>query len=323
MRNGHVTAHPTPKPGTPKTETPTFRLAFIDRPPRRAVRLAVAAAAEAEVLRAVVEARDRGLVEPILTADPDALQATADECEIALDGMSVEAVSNDEEAARRAVAIVASGEAQMLMKGLVDTSVLLHAVLDREAGLRSGSVLSHLALFEVAGFPRPLGVTDAAMNIAPGRETKRAIVENAVRFFHRLGYDQPKVALLAAKEKVSERMSATVDAAALTAAYRRGEIAGCVVDGPLGLDNAVSVEAARTKGIDSPVAGRADILVVPQIESGNVLYKALAFLTTSRHAGVIVGATAPIILTSRADSHRAKLDSIALAAYSQDAPTRS
>ncbi len=281
--------------------------------------MAVAAAAEGDVLRAVTAARDRRLIEPVLVADADDLARIADEEEIDIAGMPVEAVSDMEASARRAVSIVASGDAAMLMKGLVDTSVLLHAVLDRVNGLRAGSVLSHLALFEIAGYPRPLAITDAAMNIAPGYETKRAILENAVSFLHALGYEEPKVAVLAAKEKVNERMSATVDAAALKEANRRGEITGCIVDGPFALDNAVSVEAARTKGIESPVAGEADILLAPQIESGNVLYKALAFLAESRNAGVIVGARAPIVLTSRADSERAKLDSIALAALAAGA----
>jgi phosphate butyryltransferase len=153
------------------------------------------------------------------------------------------------------------------------------------------------------------------MNIAPDLPAKRAILENAVAFMHLLGYTEPAVAVLAAKEKVNEKMPATVDAAALVDMNRRGEITGCRVGGPFALDNAVSLESARIKGIDSPVAGRADILLAPQIESGNILYKALAFLAPSQNAGVILGATAPIVLTSRADSERAKRLSIALAAY--------
>ncbi len=288
---------------------------MLDSASRPPARLAVAAAAEAEVLHAVVEARERGIVVPCLVADRERLDACAREEGIDLSGIEIVHETDDDRAALRAVQIVSSGEADMLMKGLVDTSVLLSAVLDRENGLRAESVLSHVAVFETARYPRPLGITDAAMNIAPGADTKCAIVRNAVSLFHALGYPEPRVAMLAAKEKVSERMAATTDAARVVEAHRRGEIPGCIVDGPLALDNAISHEAARTKGIESPVAGAADILVVPQIESGNVLYKALAFLTESRHAGVIVGARAPIVLTSRADSHRAKLDSIALAAY--------
>ncbi|MCG8480800.1 MAG: bifunctional enoyl-CoA hydratase/phosphate acetyltransferase [Spirochaetales bacterium] len=308
-----------PAAGVSDTAPRPFSFSLLDTPGRDPVAIAVAAAAEGDVLGAVAAAHGRRLIDPILVADADQLARVADEEEIDITGMTVENVTDMEAASRRAVSIVAAGEAAMLMKGLVDTSVLLHAVLDRENGLRAGSVLSHLALFEIEGYPRPLAITDAAMNIAPGYETKRAILENAVSFLHALGYREPKVAVLAAKEKVNERMSATVDAAALTEANRRGEITGCIVDGPFALDNAVSVEAARIKGIDSPVAGEADILLAPQIESGNVLYKALAFLAPSRNAGVIVGARAPIVLTSRADSREAKLDSIALAALAAGA----
>jgi phosphate butyryltransferase len=292
-----------------------FSFSLLDSVAGKTVRLAVAAAAEPDVLRAVADARARGVVEPILVGEKDAIARAADEAGVDVSSMELDDVPGVEAATRRAVALVSSGEAAMLMKGLVETSVLLRAVLDRESGLRSGSVLSHLAIFEVEGFPRPLGVTDAAMNIAPDYAAKKAILENAVAFFRSIGYDEPKVAILAAKEKVSDKMPATTDAARLVEAFRRGELSGCLVDGPFALDNAVSVEAARTKGIDSPVAGLADILLLPQIESGNVLYKALAFLSRSRHAGVIVGARAPIVLTSRADSHAAKLDSISLAAY--------
>ena len=310
------TAHPASSERPPAPAAP-FAFRQLDAAGGAPAPIAIAAAAEPEVLQAVRAAADRGIVSPILCADPDELQSAADAAGVDLAGMDVRSVTGAEDAARTAVALVATGEASILMKGLVDTSVLLHAVLDRSAGLRGGSVLSHLAVFEIDGFPRPLGITDATMNIAPGVETKLAIVRNAVAFFRSIGYREPRVAMLAAKERVSERMSATTDAAAVVEAYHRGELPGCVVDGPFALDNAVSTTAAAIKGIDSPVAGAADILVVPQIESGNVLYKALAFLTRSRHAGVIVGARAPIVLTSRADSHQAKLDSIALAAWSR------
>lgn len=276
--------------------------------------MSVAAAEEADVLTAVRQAVDLGIVQPLLCGDREAINRLADTCSISLEGMQIEHCADPAEAATHAVTLVARGDAAMVMKGLVDTSTLLKAVLDRDTGLRSGSVLSHLAIFEIEGYPRPLGITDAAMNIAPDLETKRAILENAVAAFHRLGYELPRVAVLAAKEKVNPRMPATVDAAELAAANDRGEIRGCIVDGPFALDNAVDQHAAATKGISSPVAGTADILLVPTIETGNVLYKALAFLTRSRHAGVIVGARAPIVLTSRADSEEAKLDSIALAA---------
>lgn len=292
-----------------------FSFAAVRSAAGRRVPIAVAAAAETDVLHAVADAASEAIVEPHLFGSRDDIERICDEEEIDRTGMTIFDIEDPAAATTAAVRHVAEGEAAMLMKGLVDTSVLLKAVLDRDHGLRSGSVLSHLAVFEIEGFPRPLAITDAAMNISPGLETKRSILENAVAFLHRLGYDEPKVAALAAKEKVNEKMPATVDAAALRDMARRGEITGCVVDGPFALDNAVSPEAARTKGIESPVAGAADVLLVPQIESGNILYKALAFLAPSENAGVIVGAAAPIVLTSRADSERAKRLSISLAAY--------
>lgn len=298
-----------------------FSFRDLDRPFAERVPIAVAAAAEADVLKAVLAASRKGVVYPILVGDADEIERIATDASIDLHDAQIIDVEDPAAATIQAVTLVAEGKAAMLMKGLVDTSVLLKAVLDRDYGLRTGSVLSHLALFEIDRFPRPLAITDAAMNISPGYETKKAILENAVSFLHRIGYVEPKVAALAAKEKINEKMPATIDAGKLAEASRRGEITGCIVDGPFALDNAVSREAAKTKGIDSPVAGEADILLVPQIESGNILYKALAFLAPSRNAGVIVGARAPIVLTSRADSELAKRLSIALAAYAAGSAT--
>jgi phosphate butyryltransferase len=292
-----------------------FSFQFLDQPFSAPVHMAVAAAEEEDVLQAVMECVHRGIVFPYLIGSEDGIRGVAERCGLDLGGTEIIDVKDPEEATSRAVAMVADGDAAMLMKGLVDTSTLLKAVLRKDHGLRGTGVLSHLALFEIDGYPRPLAVTDAAMNIAPDLDTKREILRNAVSFLHRLGYREPKVAVLAAKEKVNEKMPATIDAAALRDEARRGDITGCLVDGPFALDNAVSVAAAATKGIDSPVAGRADILLVPRIESGNILYKALAFLAPSRNAGVILGARAPIVLTSRADSRTAKALSIALAAY--------
>ncbi|MFO8041602.1 MAG: bifunctional enoyl-CoA hydratase/phosphate acetyltransferase [Alkalispirochaeta sp.] len=297
-------------------EPAPFCFARIDEGPARRTRVAVAAAADGDVLQAVITARDRGLVEPVLVGSSDAITREAAAGALDLTGIEIEAVTEDPaQAARRAVEIVAAGEADTLMKGLVDTGVLLKEVLNREHGLRGDGVLSHVALFELPGYPRPLAITDAAVNIAPAGETKQAIVRNAVNFLHRLGYDAPRVAILAATERINPSMPATTDARELVAAWERGELPECVVAGPLALDNAVSPAAAQTKGITSPVAGQADLLVVPTIESGNTLYKALAFLTASRHAGLILGARVPIILTSRADSPASKVDSLALASY--------
>ncbi|MEX2445401.1 MAG: bifunctional enoyl-CoA hydratase/phosphate acetyltransferase [Alkalispirochaeta sp.] len=293
-----------------------FSFAEIDGVSEQGAAVAVAAAADVEVLRAVIAARNRGLIEPILVGARNAIERAAAAGKIDLSGITIEAIEGEPAAAaRRAVEIVACGEAETLMKGLVDTGVLLREVLDRAHGLRGDGVLSHLALFDIAGYSRPLALTDAAVNIAPDLETKKAIIANAVTFLHRLRYPSPRVAVLAATERVTSAMPSTIDADELVAAWTRGELPECVVAGPLALDNAVSPEAARTKGIDSSVAGHADLLVVPTIECGNILYKALAFLTSARHAGLILGARVPIILTSRADSPQSKVDSLALAAY--------
>jgi phosphate butyryltransferase len=188
----------------------------------------------------------------------------------------------------------------------------MKAVLDKDAGMRTGRKLSHLALFALPTYHKFLFVTDAAINIAPDFEDKKIIIKNAVQALANLGVDCPKAALLAAKEKPDPKMPATMEAAALAAAYKNGEFPGCILDGPLALDNAVSRESARIKGIESAVAGDADLLVCPNIEAGNILYKSLAFLAGAKNGGVVIGAKKPVILTSRADSAESKLIAIAL-----------
>lgn len=220
---------------------------------------------------------------------------------------------NGQEGNGTAVSLVRNGEADAVMKGIVDTSVVLKAVLDKENGLREGKLLSHVALFDVPGFYRPLLVTDAAMNIAPDLEAKKEIIRNAVKVAKAIGNDEPIVACLCAIEKVNPAMPATLDAAALVEAARCGELSGCTVIGPVALDNAISTDAAKRKGIQNPNAGLADILLVPNIETGNVLYKALTFLAHAGTAGLIMGAKVPVIVTSRADSDQTKINSIALA----------
>jgi len=276
--------------------------------------MAVAAAQEAEVLAACAQAVEKHLVVPVLVGDEAAIREISERDGINLAGMEIVDIPDEHQAVETAVKLVSAGRAGLLMKGLVDTSVLLKAVLNGEWGLRTGRILSHVALFDVPGHDRILAVTDAAMNIAPDLDQKEQILRNAVDFMHSIGYPEPNVAVLAAKEKVSEKMPATVDAAALAQRNRDGTITGCRVAGPLALDNAVSVTSAQIKGITDPVAGYADILLAPDIEAGNILYKALAFLTESQSAGVIVGARSPIVLTSRADSGQTKLHSIAIAA---------
>lgn len=275
--------------------------------------LAVAAAQDAEVLLAVDAARKLGIATAILVGDESRIRAIAHDHGISLEPHQIVPEPDPVQACRKAVKLVREGRADAVMKGIVDTSVILKAVLDREIGLRDAPVLSHVALFQVPGFDRLLYVTDAAMNIAPDLEAKKHIIGNAFKVAHALGNPNPIVACLCAVEKVNPKMPATLDAAALVEANRAGSLPGCTVVGPLALDNAVSPEAARHKGITDPCAGHADILLVPNIETGNVFYKSLVFLAKAQNAGLIVGAKAPVIVTSRADSEQTKLHSIALA----------
>lgn len=276
-------------------------------------RIAVAAAQDAEVLTAVRRAADLGIVKPILVGEEAGIQAIAGERGISLAGMEIIDEPDKAEACRKAVKLVHDGDADVVMKGIVDTSVILKAVLDKDMGLRESPVLSHVALFGVEGFDRLLYITDAAMCIAPDVEQKTHIIDNAVKVAHALGNENPIVACLCAVEKINPKMQATLDAAELVERNKRGEIAGCTVCGPLALDNAVSEEAARHKGITDPSAGKADILLVPYIEAGNIFYKSLTYMAKAQTAGMIVGARAPVVVTSRADSDETKLHSIALA----------
>lgn len=280
---------------------------------RRPSRIAVAVAQDAEVLLAVDGARRLKLATATLVGEEREIRAIAEKLNIDLSAYEIIPESDKVEACRKAVKLVRSKQADVVMKGLVDTSIILKAVLDKEIGLRQSPVLSHVAVFEVPGFDRLFYLTDAAMNIAPDLETKKHILRNAVTVAHALGNDNPIAAALCAVEKVNPKMQATLDAAALVEANRTGEIGGCTVIGPLALDNAISVEAAHHKGITDPNAGKADILLVPAIEVGNVFYKSMVFMARAKNAGVIVGAKAPVVLTSRADSDETKLNSIALA----------
>lgn len=274
--------------------------------------IAVAVAQDAEVLSAVNSARTMGIAEAVLVGDREEIAGAARECGVDIGKFEVLDIKDKSEACRRAVELVSTGKAHIVMKGLVDTSVILKAVLDEKIGLRTGNVLSHVAVFDVPGYDRLFYVTDAAMNIAPDLQQKKQIIENAVQVANALGNDNPKVAMLAAVEKVNPKMQATVDAAEIVRMNEAGELKGCVVGGPFALDNAVSVEASKHKGITHPVAGYADILMVPVIEAGNMLYKSMVFFARAKNAGIIVGAKAPVVLTSRADSDEAKLNSIAI-----------
>lgn len=274
--------------------------------------IAVAVAQDIEVLSAVNGAKDLGIADAVLVGDKAEIEKAAAECGVDLEKFEVIDIKEKDEACRKAVELVSSGKAHIVMKGLVDTSVILKAVLDEKIGLRTGNVLSHVAVFDVPGYDRLFYVTDAAMNIAPNLEQKKQIIENAVQVANALGNDNPKVAVLAAVEKVNPKMQATLDADELVKMNEAGELKGCTLGGPFALDNAVSVEAAKHKGISHPVAGYADILMVPVIEAGNMLYKSMVFFAKAKNAGIIVGAKAPVVLTSRADSDEAKLNSIAI-----------
>jgi len=278
--------------------------------------VAVAAAEDLEVIEAVIAALDHNLANFILFGDEENINSMIElkqQRKICNNSLTVIHADSNAAAAELAVKAVFSKQANVLMKGNIPTNIFLKAVLNKEYGLRTGNVLSHIAVFEVPGFNRFTIVTDAAMNIAPDLEQKAQIINNAVSLAKSIGIDIPKVAPIAAVEVVNPAMQATLDAAALTIMNKRGQISGCIVDGPLGLDNAISVLAAEHKGIQSEVAGNADILLVPTIEVGNVLYKSLIYFAKAKVGAIIAGAKAPIVLTSRADSAESKLYSLALA----------
>ncbi|HOO63295.1 MAG TPA: bifunctional enoyl-CoA hydratase/phosphate acetyltransferase [Synergistaceae bacterium] len=277
-------------------------------------KLALACANDEDVLVALEEARTKGIVEGILVGNEAKIRACADSVGVDLAPYRLEHAETDAEAAERAVRLVSSGEADLLMKGMVKTATLLKAVLNKEWGLRGSSMLSHLFLVEVPGMKRVFGVTDGGINMYPDLKGKATILQNAVACYHKLGDPCPKVAVLAAVEVVNPDMPPTLDAAALTQMNRRGQIKGCLVDGPLALDNAVSPESASHKGIAGEVPGHADILLSPNIESCNLFAKAMFHYAGAVGAGTILGARKPLVLTSRTDSSRTKLLSIALGA---------
>lgn len=279
---------------------------------RGPVRMAVAMANDAHVIESVAEAAKMRLVHPILVGPKEEIDELVRTISPDMPYDVVDA-ADKQEASAKATRLVSGGDAKILMKGLVDTSIILKEVLNKEYGLRTGNVLSHVGVVKVDSYPKLLFISDGAMLIAPGADEKEKLIENALPLLHSLGIETPKVAILAAKESVSDKMQATLDAQILVERYQNGDIPGCIVEGPYALDNAVDKEAAEIKGIQGEVAGDADLLVTPQIESGNILYKTLVYLAGADSAGLITGATHPIVLTSRADSAEAKLNSIALA----------
>lgn len=282
-------------------------------PPKR---MAVAAAADKVVLKAVSDAYKLGIAIPVLCGDPNEINAIAKEENIDISAFEIRETSGDIQAAAGAVSIIRAGRAEMLMKGLLHTSDLLRMVLNKENGLRTGGTLSHVAALNDENTGRTILMTDVAMVPYPDLKTKVELIKNAVIVAKSLGMDMPKVAPLAAVEVVNPDMQATLDAAALAMMNTRGQIKDCIVDGPLAFDLAVSPESAQHKGVSSPAAGCADILLFHNIEAGNSTYKAMTNMGGYLMGGVVMGASVPVVLTSRADSEQSKLYSIAIAAIS-------
>jgi phosphotransacetylase len=278
-----------------------------------AIPTAIAHPCDEVSILAAVEACGAGLIVPILVGPEIKIRAAAALAKADISNFRLEPTPHSHASAARAVALVRSGEAGLLMKGSLHTDELMHEVLAPDTGLRTGRLVSHVYLMDVPHYPRPLLITDGAINITPDLEQKRDIVQNAIDLAHVLLIEQPKVAILSAVETVNPRIPSTIDAAALCKMADRGQITGGLLDGPLAFDNAISLEAAAEKGIVSPVAGRADILVAPDLVAGNILAKQLTFLAGASAAGVVLGARTPIILTSRADSERTRIASCAMA----------
>ncbi|MCL2073878.1 MAG: bifunctional enoyl-CoA hydratase/phosphate acetyltransferase [Marinilabiliaceae bacterium] len=276
-------------------------------------RLALAVSQDAHSLEAVNKAFLAGLIDPVLVGSKVETLKIAQELNLDFSGATFIDEIYPSKAVETAVKLVNEKKADFLMKGNIPTPALLKAVLNKEWGLRTGNLLSHFALFETENYHKLIAVTDVAMNIAPNLKDKIGIINNAVTFMYKLGIYLPKVAIIAAIETVNENMQATLDAAMLSIMNKRGQINDCVIDGPLAFDNAISVESASHKKIKSEVAGDADLLIMPNIEAGNVLYKSLVWFAKAKVASVILGASSPIVLTSRSDSEECKFDSILLA----------
>jgi phosphate butyryltransferase len=276
--------------------------------------IAIAAAQDKVVLEAVVQAVKDNIVDAILVGDKDKILALVEELNVDISNMRIVDESDTNKAAAKAVELVSKGEAQFLMKGILGTADLLKAVLNKEVGLKTSNLLSHVMIYDVPTYHKLLFLTDGGMVPYPELKDKVGIINNAVKVAHGLSIEKPKIAPICAVEVVNPSMQATLDAAALSSMNKRRQIKGCIIDGPLALDNAISEEAAHHKGIVSEVAGDADILLVPNIEAGNFLGKSLTYFAKAESAGVIVGAKCPVVLVSRADSAKSKLYSIALGA---------
>src|SRR5215510_6126357 len=296
------------KYGTGKYERLLLRCKRLEPVPT-----AVVHPCEKTALRGAVEAGEKGLIRPILVGPAAKIEAIAKAAGIDLGSLRIVDTPHSHGSAAKAVELVRGGEAELLMKGSLHTDELMSAIVARDGGLRTGRRISHVFIMDVPTYHKVLIITDAAINIAPTLEDKVDICQNAIDLAISLGLDEPKVAILGAVETVNSKMTATIDAAALCKMAERGQIKGGILDGPLAFDNAISKQAAETKGIHSAVAGDPDILLVPDLESGNMLAKQLTFLAEADSAGLVLGARVPIILTSRADSVRSRIASCAVA----------
>jgi phosphate acetyltransferase len=295
-------------PGTGKYEALLARCARLDP-----IATAVAHPCEKTALTGAMEAAEQGLIAPILVGPSAKIEAVARSSGFDLTNVQIVDTPHSQASASKAVQLIREGCAELLMKGSLHTDELLGAVIARETGLRTGHRISHVFVMDVPTYHKVLIVTDAAINISPALEDKADICQNAIDLAKSLGVDRPKVAILAAVETVTSKMPATIDAAALCKMAERGQITGGILDGPLAFDNAISKEAAEIKGIHSAVAGDPDILLVPDLEAGNMLAKQLSFLANADSAGLVLGARVPIILTSRADTVRSRIASCAVA----------
>lgn len=282
------------------------------------VKVAVCHPCDEVSLGGAVEAARLGMIEPVLVGPSDKIKATAEQYGYDISGYEIVDVEHSHGAAETSVALCRSGVCEALMKGSLHTDELMHEVARRDTGLRTGRRISHIFVMDVPTYPKPLYITDAAINIYPTLEDKVDIAQNCIDLVQVMGVEKPLVAILSAVETVYPKIQSTLDAAALCKMADRGQITGAILDGPLAFDNAISAEAARIKKISSPVAGQADILLVPDLEAGNMLAKQLSYLAEADAAGIVLGARVPIILTSRADSAKARLASCAVAAlYAQ------
>ncbi len=278
-------------------------------------KLVLAAAGDEHSIDAVIEAYKMGVIEPVLVGRKDEIYKLTRDCK-QIDRFTIYDIKDDKAIVQKSVELVVNGDVDILMKGKVTTATLLKGVLNKEYGIKHKSFLSHFALFEIPHYHKLLSITDVALNILPNLEHKVHIVNNAVNFIRKIGIEMPKIAALSAIEMVNEKMPSTMDAALLAIMQRRGQIKNCIIDGPLAFDNAISLESKKQKNLGGDVAGNADILLVPNVESGNILYKSLVAFAEAKVAGIVLGADFPVVLTSRADSEETKLNSILLAAAS-------